>query len=115
MTAIESVKSGVRASDVDRVARDVLSSYGLAEKFSHSTGHGLGLEVHESPKLAPAVQLEKAGLDRTLRNGMVFTIEPGVYQVGVGGVRVEEDVEVTENGCQVLTEARPSFEISKEL
>ena len=102
--AIESVRPGVRASEVDRVARDVLGRYALADKFVHSTGHGLGLEVHESPRLAPAIQLEKTGLDRRLRNGMVFTIEPGVYQPGVGGVRIEDDVEVTDNGCQVLTE-----------
>tara|TARA_B100001123_G_scaffold447917_1_gene607022 strand:+ start:14727 stop:15845 length:1119 start_codon:yes stop_codon:yes gene_type:complete len=104
--AIDSVRPGVRASEVDRVARDVLGRYGLADKFVHSTGHGLGLEVHESPRLAPAVQLEKAGLDRTLRNGMVFTVEPGVYQPGVGGVRIEDDIEVTDNGCQVLTATR---------
>jgi len=107
--AIESVRPGIRASDVDRVARGVLGRYGLADKFVHSTGHGLGLEVHESPRLAPSVQLERAGLDRTLRNGMVFTVEPGVYIPGLGGVRIEDDVEVTDNGYEVLTESRVNF------
>jgi Xaa-Pro aminopeptidase len=101
--AIASVRPGVRASQVDAAARDVLGRYGLEEAFGHGTGHGLGLEVHEEPRIAKA----RPGLpDVPLEPGMVFTIEPGVYVDGVGGVRIEDDVLVTEAGCEVLTAGR---------
>ena len=83
---------------VDAAARDYLAELGLADRFGHSTGHGLGLEVHESPRVH---RLE----DRPLTPGNVVTIEPGVYLPGRGGIRIEQDVVVEADGCRVLGEA----------
>jgi Xaa-Pro aminopeptidase len=101
--AIAAVRPGVRASDVDRAARDVLSHAGLGEAFGHGTGHGLGLEIHEEPRIAAPNQGRDD--DVALEPGMVFTVEPGAYLPGWGGVRIEDDVLVTDTGCEVLTEA----------
>ena len=98
--AVAAVRPGVEASAVDAAAREVLRQRGLGEAFGHGTGHGLGLDVHEEPRIGkprpdmPPVELAP---------GMVFTIEPGAYLPGFGGVRIEDDVLVTEAGCDVLT------------
>lgn len=96
MAAIDTVRAGVKAGAVDRQARRVLRSHGLDKAFVHSTGHGLGLEIHEPPRIGKS--------DPTvLQPGMVVTVEPGVYIEGFGGIRIEDTVLVTENGCEVLT------------
>ena len=96
LATIDSVKSGVTAASVDRRARQVLAKHGMDRQFVHSTGHGLGLEIHEPPRLGKR--------DKTkLEEGMVITIEPGVYFEGYAGIRIEDTIVVTRNGCDVLT------------
>ena len=98
--AIAAVRPGVKASTVDGAARAALGRYGLEEAFGHGTGHGLGLEVHEEPRIGRPLPGQP---DVVLQPGMVFTIEPGVYVVGLCVVLIEVDVLVTEDGCLVLT------------
>jgi Xaa-Pro aminopeptidase len=104
--AIAAVKPGARAGDVDAAARETLGRHKLAEAFGHSTGHGLGIEIHESPRIGPrreATADTPALPDDAIEPGMVFTIEPGAYLPAWGGVRIEDYVLVTADGVEVLT------------
>jgi Xaa-Pro aminopeptidase len=100
--AIAAVRPGISVGEVDAVARKVLRKAGLGRYFTHSTGHGVGLEIHEAPRVA-------AGQKELLKPGMVITLEPGVYFPGKWGVRIEDMVAVSEDGCEVLTPTSKDF------
>jgi len=99
--AIAAVRPGTLTADIDHTAREALGRHGLGDAFGHGTGHGLGLEVHEEPRISKA---DPTRQPVSVEAGMVFTIEPGVYVPGVGGVRIEDDVLVVDGGCDVLTQ-----------
>jgi Xaa-Pro aminopeptidase len=100
--AINAVRPGIAVGDVDAVARKALKKSGFGRYFTHSTGHGVGLEIHETPRVAQ-------GQEEVLQPGMVITIEPGVYFPGKWGVRIEDMVTVTAGGCDVLTPTGKEF------
>jgi len=107
--AIQAVAPGRSRFAIDAAARDSLTSKGFGEAFGHGTGHGLGIEIHEDPRITRRTgEAARAGsegneVDEAVAPGMVFTIEPGAYLPGWGGVRIEDDVLVTEHGVEVLT------------
>jgi len=102
LAGIAAVREGVKAGKVDAVTRNVLKKYKLGRAFIHSTGHGLGLEIHEGPRVGRKDQTK-------LQEGMAITIEPGVYVEGWGGLRIEDTVLVTAKGCEVLTPTTKEF------
>ena len=95
-SAIAAIRPGIAMQDIDTIARKSLQDAGLDKLFTHGLGHGLGLEVHEGKRFCPGSMTE-------LKPGMVMTVEPGVYIPGWGGVRIEDDVLITKDGCEVLT------------
>ena len=95
--AIENVRAGLSGRDADGLAREVIAQRGYGEAFGHSLGHGLGLEVHEAPRLSPTA-------DTPLPAGAVVTVEPGIYLPGWGGVRLEDDVRLTAEGAELLSD-----------
>ena len=102
--AIDAVRPGVTFADIDDKARGLIKKEGFGEYFGHGTGHGIGLEVHEAPYVS-------VGNLQVLEEGMVFTVEPGIYLPGLGGVRIEDMVLVTGDGCRSLTSLPKGWEI----
>jgi len=99
---VAAVGPGVACAEVDRACRDVIADAGWAERFVHGTGHGVGLDIHEAPSVAAT------STDR-LAVGHVVTVEPGVYLPGLGGVRIEDTVVVTDDGCRPLNHTPKDF------
>jgi Xaa-Pro aminopeptidase len=97
LAGLAAVRAGVTAGDVDKTCRDIIGDAGFGGEFIHSTGHGVGLQIHEQPWV-------RTGLSEPLQSGEVVTVEPGVYREGLGGVRIEDLVVVTDTGCDILTE-----------
>lgn len=101
--AIAAIRPGVKTGEVDAAARSVIADAGYGDYFTHSVGHGIGLDIHEAPFL-------RAGYEQLLEAGMVITVEPGIYLPGVAGIRIEDDVLVTPDGAEVLTSVPKDIE-----
>jgi len=102
--AASAVKPGIACRDLDAIARDYIRNQGFGDCFGHGLGHGIGLDVHEKPVISPRS-------DAMVEEGMVFTIEPGIYVPGFGGVRIEDTVAVTADGCRLLTKVPKQLHI----
>lgn len=98
LNGCNNVKAGMTGKEADALTRDIIESYGYGDKFGHGTGHGIGIDVHEAPSLSPRCET-------VLKPGMTVTVEPGIYIPDFGGVRIEDDVLITETGREVLTKS----------
>jgi Xaa-Pro dipeptidase len=96
IASIEAIHDGVHGKEVDMAGRRIIDSSRFKGKFTHSTGHGLGMSVHDPGSIS-------SQRDMVLREGMVLTVEPGAYEKAFGGVRIEDDILVTKKGCKILT------------
>lgn len=105
--AIKEIKPGMTTHELDKVARDYISEKGYGEFFGHGLGHGIGLQIHEYPFISFKSE------NKVLKEGMVITIEPGIYLPDFGGVRIEDDVLITKDGYRVLTNISKEFKIIK--
>ena len=94
--AIDAIRPGMRCCEIDAVARNYIAKKGYGANFGHGLGHGIGLNIHENPSFSPRCEV-------VLEPGMVLTVEPGIYLEGWGGIRIEDDILVTRDGCEVLT------------
>ncbi|QDT04415.1 putative peptidase [Rubripirellula lacrimiformis] len=108
LAAIDAIRPGAKASDIDAIARGVLQRHGMADAFIHGLGHGTGLQIHESPRMS-------ASSPEALSAGMIVTVEPGVYFAGEFGIRIEDDVLVTPSGHEVLSRLPKGLEQSEWL
>ncbi|EPC63075.1 Xaa-Pro dipeptidase [Lacticaseibacillus paracasei subsp. paracasei Lpp14] len=104
LTAMAAVKPGLKASELDKIARDIITKAGYGDYFNHRLGHGIGMSTHEFPSIME-------GNDMLLQPGMCFSIEPGIYVPGVAGVRIEDCVHVTETGCEPFTHTSKEFTV----
>lgn len=104
LLGIKAVKPGIKIKEVDKVVRDYITNKGYGEYFGHGTGHGIGLEIHEEPYV-------RGNMETILEEGMVITIEPGIYLPNFGGVRIEDDVLVTKNGHEILTKLEKELKV----
>lgn len=101
--AIEAVRPGIPCCEIDAIARNFITEAGYGKCFDHGLGHGIGLNIHEGPSFSPHC-------DTKLKPGMIITVEPGIYVKNRGGVRIEDDVLVTRDGCEVLTDVEKEFD-----
>lgn len=100
--ALRAVKAGITGKTLDAIARDIITEAGYGKQFGHSLGHGVGMEIHEFPNAAPSA-------NTVLQVGNIVTIEPGIYLPGAFGVRIEDFVAITEDGCRNLTAFTPDL------
>lgn len=102
MHALEHIKPGMSGKEADALTRDIIAGYGYSDYFGHGTGHGIGMEIHEAPRLSPTS-------DTILKPGMTVTVEPGIYLPEFGGVRIEDDIVITDSGIKILTHSTKEF------